>query len=311
MQHDNGGRAKDRPVQCKGCGCAVPQQVGRPGRKRIWCDGCNPHRRRTVDRPLACKQCGGGFPPRDRLGKPRLFCSTRCRRIDAEKKRKSRPMLCEFCGVGYLGRKTSRFCGPQCRRLSRPKPTVELTCKGCGEVFRVGRSQKRRLFCTFECKASTWKVNALHHCLWCGKEFRPANRTSGKFCSRECAFSALKAGHPQARESQKVKGFSRSAKQRCILYGVPYEVVRRQDVFERDGWTCGICGVELLRHQQRDPETNRLNDRCPTIDHIIPLSLGPPSPGHIPSNVMAACRKCNVAKGASVDEATLHSFAGH
>lgn len=292
-----------------GCGCEVPQKSGRPGRMRKWCASCNPHHRLRKPRPEACRECGALLPRRVGRGRSREFCSGKCRKRRRNSARLY-PANCRQCGAGFLGkRRGSLFCSRGCQTASQVKPPAIIVCRGCEVVFEVSRRRASgRVFCTPECRAASWKASALHNCLMCGGKFLPAGRSSGKFCSRDCAFAALRAGHPKAREPQKVKAFSRSHRQRCIRHGVPHEAIRRQDVFERDGWVCGICGISLLRKQRHDPATGRLDDRCPTIDHIVPLSLGPPCPGHVWPNVRAACRRCNMEKGDSVDHAALHSF---
>lgn len=309
MPHDTGCRAKDRQIGCRGCGCYLPQKIGRPGRRRIWCDGCNPHKGRGTTWPCVCVECGSAFPPRPARGKPRLYCSRKCSRLREGRARRSFFRECESCEVAFYGTKTSRFCGKECRVVAATKPNLKLTCRGCSSTFLVGRSATKRLYCTTECRVASHKISRQHECLWCSRKFLPVNRSSGKFCSRACACEARSSGHPRAREPLANRNFSRSAKQRCLLYGVPYEAVPRKSILDRDGWQCGICGKTLLRSQERDPVTGKLSDRCPSIDHIVPLSIGPPGPGHVPSNLRAACRRCNVEKGASLDELAVHSFA--
>jgi 5-methylcytosine-specific restriction endonuclease McrA len=52
----------------------------------------------------------------------------------------------------------------------------------------------------------------------------------------------------------------------------------RAEVLERDGYTCGYCG----RPAQE-------------VDHRLPLARGG---SDNPANLVAACRCCNLAKGA-------------
>lgn len=54
----------------------------------------------------------------------------------------------------------------------------------------------------------------------------------------------------------------------------------RQRILERDAHTCGYCGGE-----------------ADTVDHIIPVSAGG---GVDPSNLMAACNRCNGLKANKV-----------
>ncbi|WP_227979969.1 HNH endonuclease [Nocardia spumae] len=57
----------------------------------------------------------------------------------------------------------------------------------------------------------------------------------------------------------------------------------------RDGYRCHIC--------RRNTDRSKVvpHPKAPTIDHLIPLSLGGT---HEPANVATACFLCNSRKGA-------------
>lgn len=63
-------------------------------------------------------------------------------------------------------------------------------------------------------------------------------------------------------------------------------------VFERDRWKCQLCGSRTPKRRRGSYEAN-----APEIDHIVPLALGG---SHSYVNVQCACRKCNIAKSATV-----------
>jgi hypothetical protein len=160
-------------------------------------------------------------------------------------------------------------------------------------------------------------------CLCCAKPFspRPGGGRVGKYCSRNCAFEARRLRLPVTRftkrhgtpiENQLAAWFhawgndaddvvagkrQRSGhKYRCQKFGVPYEKFSLKGILKRDGWECQWCGCELLRKLTED-ESGKTDPRSPCVDHIVPLSLGPPCPGHVPSNVQASCYRCNQKKG--------------
>lgn len=56
----------------------------------------------------------------------------------------------------------------------------------------------------------------------------------------------------------------------------------REAIFERDGWRCWLCGLQL------DPNNA-------TIDHVIPIAAGGDDTA---ANVRAACSPCNSRRGA-------------
>jgi 5-methylcytosine-specific restriction endonuclease McrA len=66
------------------------------------------------------------------------------------------------------------------------------------------------------------------------------------------------------------------------------EPIRNQDVFERDGWICGICLACI------DSELKWPDPMCATLDHVVPLSLGG---DHTWENVRAAHARCNSGRG--------------
>lgn len=77
---------------------------------------------------------------------------------------------------------------------------------------------------------------------------------------------------------------------RLIKRSIPPQHRKRQRItkariFERDAYTCGYCG--------------KVGKKGLTLDHIIPKSRG--GTNH-PSNLVAACSKCNAWKGSKLPE---------
>ena len=64
------------------------------------------------------------------------------------------------------------------------------------------------------------------------------------------------------------------------------ETIRILDVYERENWTCYICGCKVVK-------SNTYRKDMATIDHIIPLTKGG---GHLYSNVKTCCHSCNSKK---------------
>jgi 5-methylcytosine-specific restriction endonuclease McrA len=69
-----------------------------------------------------------------------------------------------------------------------------------------------------------------------------------------------------------------------------FEAVDHITVFEAAGWVCALCGVPTPSSLVGSSE-----GRAPTLDHIMPLSLGGE---HSYRNTQCLCRRCNTAKGA-------------
>jgi 5-methylcytosine-specific restriction endonuclease McrA len=68
--------------------------------------------------------------------------------------------------------------------------------------------------------------------------------------------------------------------------------VKRADIYERDDWTCYLCGDPVERTEK---VPHRL---APTLDHILPLARGGT---HEPSNVATAHFICNAMKSDRLD----------
>ncbi len=68
---------------------------------------------------------------------------------------------------------------------------------------------------------------------------------------------------------------------------------RRLALYERDGWVCGICGLPV------DRDAHYLDDMAPSLDHIVPRSMGG---GHESEKLRTAHRVCNSRRGARVEE---------
>ena len=125
-------------------------------------------------------------------------------------------------------------------------------------------------------------------CAVCGAAVPCSNGRPRKYCSNACRKKT-----PQFREQLR-RGRAKRApglenhRRRARHYGVEYEPIRKEAVFERDGWTCGICELPV------DPTAVFPEPGAPTLDHIVPMSRGG---GHVLTNVQLAHNYCNTAKG--------------
>lgn len=78
-----------------------------------------------------------------------------------------------------------------------------------------------------------------------------------------------------------------AARRARIAGAVVFEVFTREEIFERDAWTCQICGLHL------STDTHPFDPTAPTVDHIIPLTRGGE---HSKVNAQTACLHCNSVK---------------
>lgn len=77
------------------------------------------------------------------------------------------------------------------------------------------------------------------------------------------------------------------SKRRAQLREAVVDDVRPEDIFDRDGWRCGICGRKVHR-ALRAP-----HPRSASLDHIVPLSAGG---AHVAENLQCSHLGCNVRK---------------
>jgi hypothetical protein len=146
-------------------------------------------------------------------------------------------------------------------------------------------------------------------CYWCGEPIE-GRQVTAKYCSESCRTATAKARHDARYGPRKkcvVKGCTKTAKAKgwCLSHypandrararhrQVAYEEFVRDDVYDRDGWICGICG-EPVDPKLKAPDLMRVS-----LDHIIPFSRGG---DHTPDNCQCSHLICNIRKGSSLPE---------
>lgn len=276
-----------------------------------------------------CVICGKPFNPRDkeRLQQTRIpYCSDACYEMqlsntDRNKKKREHgrelseihdmmvekgiKFICQRCGKEFVpktkGRITycSRLCSDaargdrkqhrlanglttECERKQQAsrKPITIRACPICGKDFESRNTAKYCLSCRGKYRnmcdyvARMWKRMLI--CTVCGTEYEKnygISNGSRCYCSEECKRAA--------KREQQIRGkYKREAKIRCATI----ERVYRKKVYERDGYRCGLCG-KLCDGSKTVP-----HPWAPTIDHIIPISLGGE---HSYANVRTAHFICN------------------
>lgn len=174
-------------------------------------------------------------------------------------------------------------------RQSRAAVRKSCSCERCGERFT-----------TPEKSSETRCADCRRHvpCLECGEETeRGTTDPRRKRCAACRSLQKRRMREKHRRKRRSLKGHETTFRKRCRKYGAPYEPVSKSEVMRRDGWTCRICFQPLLRKFTILPGTRTPHNLSPTIDHIVPLSCGPASPGHTLQNCQAACWGCNCLRG--------------
>ncbi|MDC7116146.1 HNH endonuclease [Corynebacterium amycolatum] len=102
-----------------------------------------------------------------------------------------------------------------------------------------------------------------------------------------CSTHYAKAWATENREKHLANVRTQGMRYRARKRGAFVENVHRDEVLNRDGWRCQICGKKI-------PKTAVYPDPLsPSVDHVVPLSLGGK---HEMKNVQAAHLICNALK---------------
>lgn len=238
-----------------------------------------------------CEHCAETFPKRQRWH--RRYCSDDCQ-LRAQRRRyraKLVPIPCDECGKTFMGRRwgkydrdhQNRYCSDACQReaISWRKRTVLscplnwLDCKQCGRRFN---SRFNKTSCD-DCwtptpKPLTQAAWIAGYCQECGDPFVQASRHTVRYCSHIC--------------KERAKRQDRRVREKDAFV----ERVFRRKVFERDNYTCQLCGEPTSERWSRD------DPLAPTVDHIQPLNKGGE---HSYANTQCAHLVCNSRKQDNVD----------
>lgn len=251
-----------------------------------------------------CEQCGKQFEP-SRHHPNQRFCTTKCSNTWWYQNG-NHEYTCQHCGKTYTAKHVSRnqYCSRECAfeaKQARAQtrgiaPVFVKVCPVCGEYV-----EGRNVYCGDECRKEVARIKAREYaaqqhegkrckCKQCSVVFVPEYGDQRRaYCSKQCAKRAAR-GH-----SYKTLNARARAKLRKF-YGAEwrthYESINKRLVFERDKWTCQICGHKVKRTKEYHPHQA-------SVDHIVPLSEGG---GHVYSNVQTACVMCNSVKGTDAIE---------
>lgn len=249
-----------------------------------------------------CIGCGAELPERkpQQRGRDRQYCSSACN----QRTRKARliPFIesaCEYCGEPIRHRVTAknrRFCSRECTNKYHHKRATQTLdrCVICGasiEVRQGGYGNQPTKYCSEKCRNKK-KSERLVECIQCGRKFMAAQR---KTCSNECermirSKTATRNGKiRKCYSNPRECGRAAVVRRRRRIRERWVEPVTLRYLIERDGGRCQICGRKCGKTKGHHP-------LAPTIDHIIPLSLGGK---HELKNCQLAHHKCNMMKSAS------------
>lgn len=243
-----------------------------------------------------CDVCGVTFSPRQVGAR---FCSRKCSRASAEKNRvrdsssghTEKHGTCQWCGKPYsrnqrtAGKTCGRECASKLRCIGKFTKVYFPECKICLSPIRAsknptiqenhcGKCKERYGYNIYAVTSGKTETN----CTNCGVLFSRVPPNKSKCCSNDCELKL------SSTSKRKAKAKRKAVKRKCNG-GESFDPF---EIFERDKWTCQICGIET-------PKSKRgLNlDDSPELDHIHPISKGGL---HTRKNTQCLCRSCNGKK---------------
>lgn len=161
-------------------------------------------------------------------------------------------------------------------------------CAICGKTFNFSRNTRR--CCSDKCSyeyalnqqkvkyKNEWKPAKPFQCEECGELHQPEfGDTATIFCSDTC--------RKRNQRRNKSKGAWAYRRYKNVKNGERFQV---KEIYDRDGWICGIC------HKPVNSRLRFPHPKSPSLDHIIPIAIGG---SHIKKNVQLAHLSCNVSIG--------------
>lgn len=231
-----------------------------------------------------CLQCGTGFEPKMPWGK---FCNSKCQGKYRRDHPSYPPCICKNCGKEFIPKASDRisYCSRECafeHKKAKPNRTgIIINHCDCGVIIKP-----KQKYCD-ECRKESERIRVketakqkhtanikFKTCKQCGTVFIPEYGAKRRyFCSDICL---RKYGRKQGKRKRK-----------AVLKQVKHVAYNDMYIFKRDKWICQLCGKKV------NPKWVGNHPLAPTIDHIIPISLGG---ADAPYNVQLAHRDCNKIK---------------
>lgn len=225
---------------------------------------------------------------------------------------------CQQCGKPFTRRPQSKYCSDSCKartgraaaiadgryaaqqaahraRKAADRAANARPCPYCGTLME----NPRRKQCGADDCQQKLKAEQIARTLRKAREYR---ERTGKWPSQV-------NGKPEHRARSNAKAVAkRAARQAAGLPAQPWNEARKAayqrrraakhgaaaekftplEIFERDGWRCGICGRKVNR------DLAYPHPKSASIDHVEPLSLGGE---HSRANTRLAHLDCNIQRG--------------
>lgn len=304
-----------------------PKYCGR----QCWPTSKISHAKRVPDEKN-CSTCDRKFSRSARGGSRAQFCSDQCLRKHDLKQRKARrhacnppriancqecgvsiqfgkwcrshqikrTRVCEHCVKSFIGGRKTKFCSEKCRwakQINASAKFTKLKWKQC--ICNKWICKPGRKYCSSECSNEIKLMRQGCRNRACKRCKGSLGRVSRKTYCERCR----KLLHQENKRKHR-RSVGKNHRQRARQYGVCYEPVNRNKVFERDGWKCGICNRKV------DKRLKHPNPRSASLDHIIPLSWRIWEHGHTYVNTRCAHFDCNVKRSNRIEQGEQLAMVG-
>ena len=180
------------------------------------------------------------------------------------------------CGKMFQGNRKAKYCSRSCSsKAYHSQPKFIKTCKYCHKSFTTYTDSQ--VYCSADCgrfNLSSALPTTIRTCDTCESIFTPT--FPNQIRCHECRSVVARA-----------KKMGRNGRRRALKRQAMVERFSGYEIFERDGWVCGIC------HKPVDKSISCPHPQSVSLDHIIPLSRGG---SHSRANVQCAHFGCNSRK---------------
>ena len=232
---------------------------------------------------------------------------------------------CAFCHAALTKPNQKKYCSQQCYFAARDcgqqawdrSNQLNANSRRIGVSFLPSRLGIRNALGAFpgfliRLRAFQKRIARLH-CLACHALIEIDGK---RYCSKACMIQhavdveCRKCGRPAKaiagrktavcsecrRKSKRLakRRHGKNHKRRARYHGVKYVSFPVRSIFERDNYTCQLCGKVVLHKAAYRKRDGKIHPRSPTIDHIVAMAKGG---NHEPSNCQTACFICNSIKG--------------
>lgn len=286
--------SREITVSCVDCGIEFRYE-GKGGRRRRYCGGgkCATPRARAISK---CSGCGKAVESKS--SKPRKWCGDNCRRKATYHLMPSQnwSTMTDAQRAARADSSKRQANKVQAEKIAKLKAGGTYRfCEGCGGDMPQLRN---RSYCDLsECRElAAERSRVLRNASNRGYQarYRAEHGLSNSQRYKDRPYN--KEYNYRERHPDRAKFYDHARRAREA--NCEREAFADSEIFERDGFVCGICNEPV------DMEVRYPDAMSASLDHIIPLSRGG---GHVRANVRLAHLGCNARKCARLDDEMIVS----